>query len=138
MVFPLGRGTFTGVMLGSVFCTLGQVPCNEMGAKRLKFSSRRYPIPSQPPTLSTVSGLAEPSVPKTSLLDRMIHAIGIKRLSDEEYLAQMREKRAAYLQRLEKLETQPRGRRVLIKFVYVFPVYLGGDIRVSCYSVDIC
>jgi hypothetical protein len=90
-------------MFGSVFCTLGQLLYNEMGVQRLKFISRRYPIPSHPPTPPTVSGLAEPSVP---LLDRMIHAIGITRLSDKEYLAQMREKRAAYLQRIEKLEAQ--------------------------------
>src|SRR6266852_1145126 len=108
MVFPLGgtRGTFAGMVFGSVFCTLGQVLYNEMGVQRLKFISRRYAIPSQPPTPSTISGLAEPSVPKKPLLDRMIHAIGINRLSDEEYLAQMREKRTACLRRIEKLEAQ--------------------------------
>ena len=93
-------------MFGSVFCTLGQVLYNELGVQRLKFISRRYTIPSQPPTPSTVSGLAEPSMPKKPLLDRMIHVIGINKLSDEEYLAQMREKRAAYLQRIGKLEAQ--------------------------------
>jgi hypothetical protein len=106
MVFPLGgtRGTITGMMFGSVFCTLGQVLYNEMGVQRLKFISRRYPISSQPPTPSTVFGLGEPS--KKPLLDRMIYAIGITRLSDEEYLAQMTEKRAACLRRIEKLEAQ--------------------------------
>lgn len=93
-------------MFGSVFCTLGQVLYNELGVQRLKFISRRYTIPSQPPTPSTVSGLAEPSMRKKPLLDRMIHVIGINKLSDEEYLAQMREKRAAYLQRIGKLEAQ--------------------------------
>ena len=93
-------------MFGSVFCTFGQVLYNEMGVQRLKFISRRYPIPSQSPTPSNVSEFAEPSVPKKPLLDRMIHAIGINRLSDEEYLAQMREKRAAYLRMIEKLEAQ--------------------------------
>jgi hypothetical protein len=36
----------------------------------------------------------------------MIHAIGIYKRSDEEYLAQMREKRVTYLRRIEKLEVQ--------------------------------
>jgi hypothetical protein len=94
------------MMFGSVFCTLGQVLYNEMGVQRIKFISRRYHTPSQSPTPSTVSELTEPSVPKKTLLDRMIHAIGINRLSDEEYLAQMKEKRAAYLRRIEKLEVQ--------------------------------
>lgn len=108
MVFPSGgtRGTFTGMVFGSVFCTLGQVLYNEMGVQRLKFISRRYPIPSQQPTPSTVSGLAEPPVPKKPLLDRIIRGIGINRLSDEEYLAQMREKRAVCLRRIEELEAQ--------------------------------
>ena len=107
MVFPLGgtRGTFTGMVFGSVFCTLGQALYNEMGVQRLKFISRRYHTPSQPPTPSTVSEAAD-SAPKKPLLDRVIHVMGINRLSDEEYLAQMRERRAAYLLRIEKLEAQ--------------------------------
>lgn len=94
------------MVFGTVFCTLGQALYNEMGVQRLKFISRRYFIPTQPPTSSTISELAEPSVPTKPLLDRMIHGIGINRLSDEEYLAQMREKRAACLRRIEQLEAQ--------------------------------
>ena len=92
------RGTLTGMMFGSVFCTLGQMLYNEIGVQRIKFISRRYPIPPQLPT--------PPPVPKKSLLDRMVHAIGVNKLSDEEYLAKMREDRAAYLRRIAKLETQ--------------------------------
>jgi hypothetical protein len=107
MVFSLGgiRGTFTGMMFGSLFCTLGQVLYNEIGVQRIKFISRRYPIPSHPPA-PTVSGTADPPMPKQPLLDRVIHAIGINRLSDEEYLTQMREERAAYLRRIAGLEAQ--------------------------------
>jgi BMFP domain-containing protein YqiC len=36
----------------------------------------------------------------------MINAIGLNKLSDEEYLAQVREKRAAYLQRIAELEAR--------------------------------
>jgi hypothetical protein len=89
-------------MFGSVFCTLGQVLFyNEIGVQRIKFISRR----SRPPT-PTVPELAEPCIPKQPLLDRIIHAIGINRLSDEEYLTQMREERAAHLRRIAKLEAQ--------------------------------
>jgi hypothetical protein len=92
-------------MFGSVFCTLGQVLYNEFGVQRIKFVSRRHPIPSQPPT-PIDPDLSEPPAPKRPLFDRMIHAIGLKRLSDEEYLAQMREKRAAYLRRIASLEAE--------------------------------
>jgi len=90
-------------MFGSVFCTLGQVLYNEFGVQRIKFVSRRYPIPSQPPT-PIDPDLSESPPSKQPLLDRMILAIGLKRLSDEEYLAQMREERAAYLRRIASLE----------------------------------
>jgi BMFP domain-containing protein YqiC len=36
----------------------------------------------------------------------MVSAIGFNRLSDEEYLAQLREERAAYLRRIAELEAQ--------------------------------
>jgi hypothetical protein len=93
------------MVFGSVFCTLGQVLYNEIGVQRLKFISRRYLIPSQPPTPS-VSVPAEPPMPKQPLLERVIFAIGMNRLSDEEYITQLREERAAYLRRIAKLEAQ--------------------------------
>ncbi|KAI0005989.1 hypothetical protein BJV74DRAFT_801332 [Russula compacta] len=93
-------GTSVGMMFGSVFCTLGQVLYNEFGVQRIKYISRRYRIPSQPPTP------IEPTVPRQPLLDRMIHAIGFNKLSDEEYLAQIKEERAAHLRRIAKLEAQ--------------------------------
>jgi len=99
------RGAFTGMVFGSVFCTLGQVLYNELGVQRIKFISRRYAIPSQPLT-PVVAPLPEPPVPKQPLFDRMIHAFGLKRLSDEDYLAKMKEERAAYLRRIAKLEAQ--------------------------------
>ncbi|KAI0256652.1 hypothetical protein BJV78DRAFT_1117210, partial [Lactifluus subvellereus] len=91
------RGTFTGMMFGSVFCTIGQLLYNEFHVQRIRFISRRYPAPSSRPP---------PPTRKKPLFDRLIHAAGLKRLSDEEYLTQMREKRAAYLQRIAELEAQ--------------------------------
>ena len=92
-------------MFGSVFCTFGQALYNEFGVQRIKFISRRYHIPSQSPTPMALEP-SEPPAPKRPLLDRMINAIGLNRLSDEEYLAQMREERAVYLRRIAELEAQ--------------------------------
>jgi hypothetical protein len=86
-------------MFGSVFCTLGQLIFNEFGVQRIKYISRMHLIPSPSPTPIA----SEPSKP---LFDRMIHAIGLNRLSDEEYLARLREKRATYLRRIANLEAQ--------------------------------
>jgi len=92
-------------MFGSIFCTLGQALYNEFGVQRIKFISRRYPIPSQPSTPIALEP-SEPPAPKRPLLERMISAIGLNKLSDEEYLAQMREERAVYLRRIAELEAQ--------------------------------
>lgn len=93
-------------MFGSVFCAVGQLLYNELGVQRVKFVSRtssaaspRLPLPSAPE-------ITELPVPKEPLFERMIHAIGLKRVSDEEYLAQMREERATYLQRIAELEAK--------------------------------
>jgi hypothetical protein len=99
------RGTFTGLMFGSVFCTLGQLLYNEFGVQRIKYISRRHLIPS-PSSMPIASEPSNPPSPKRPLFDRMIHAIGFNRLSDEEYLAQLREKRAAILRRIANLEAQ--------------------------------
>jgi hypothetical protein len=100
------HGTLPGMIFGSAFCTLGQFLYNEFGVQRLKFISRRYPVPSSRPPPSTVSELSEPPAPKKPAFDRLIHAIGLKKLSDEEYLAQMREERATYIRRIAELEAQ--------------------------------
>jgi hypothetical protein len=92
------------LIFGSVFCALGQLLYNEFGVQRLKFISRRYTISQHP--VPTVSEPVEPPIPKQPLFDRMIHAVGFNKLSDEEYLVQMKEKRATYLRRIAKLEAQ--------------------------------
>jgi hypothetical protein len=94
------------MMFGSVFCTIGQLLYNEFHVQRIRFISRRYLAPSSRSPPPTVPVLSEPPEPKEPLFDRLIRAVGLKRLTDEEYLAQMREERAAYLQRITELEAQ--------------------------------
>jgi hypothetical protein len=93
------------LIFGSVFCTLGQLLYNEIGVQRIKFISRRYHI-SSPPQTPVALEPSEAPAPQKPLFDRMIHVIGLNRLSDEEYLAQLREERAAYLRRIAHLEAR--------------------------------
>ncbi|KAI9446499.1 hypothetical protein H4582DRAFT_569999 [Lactarius indigo] len=99
------RGALPGMIFGSVFCAVGQLLYNELGVQRVKFVSRTSPTASPRPPLPSPSSVTELPVLKEPLFDRMIHAIGLKRVSDEEYLAQMRAERTAYLQRIAELET---------------------------------
>jgi hypothetical protein len=93
-------------MFGSLFCAVGQLLYNELGVQRVKFVSRASPAASTRLPLPIDTGIHELSVPKEPLFDRMVHAIGLKRVSDEEYLAQMKEERARHLRRIAELEAK--------------------------------
>ena len=101
------RGALTGTIFGSVFCAVGQLLYNELSVQRVKFVvSRTSPAASPRLPLPSASEVTEPSVPKEPLFDRIILAIGFKKVSDEQYLAKMREERAAYLQKIAELEAK--------------------------------
>lgn len=93
-------------MFGSVSCAVGQLLYNELRVQRVKYVSRSSPAASRRPPLPISSGITELPVPEKPLFDRMIHAIGLKRVSDEQYLAQLREQRAAHLRRIAELEAK--------------------------------
>ena len=99
-------GALTGMMFGSVFCAVGQLLYNELGVQRVKYVSRTGPAASLRPPSPISSEVTELPVPKETFFDRMIHAIGLKRISDEQYLAQLREQRAAYLRKIAELEAK--------------------------------
>jgi hypothetical protein len=94
------------MMFGSVFCAVGQLLYNELGVQRVKYVSRSSPTASPRPPLPISSGITELPVPKEPFFDRMIHTIGLKRVSDEQYLDQLREQRAAYLRKIAELEAK--------------------------------
>jgi hypothetical protein len=94
------------MVFGSVFCAVGQLLYNELGVQRVKYVSRTSPAASPRRPLPSTSEITELRVPKEPLFDRMVQAIGFKKLADEEYLAQMREKRATHLQRIAELEAE--------------------------------
>ncbi|KAH9043282.1 hypothetical protein EDB85DRAFT_1855748, partial [Lactarius pseudohatsudake] len=100
------RGALSGMMFGSAFCAVGQLLYNELGVQRVKYVSRTSLAASPRPPLPSASRITEPLAPKEPLFDRMIHAIGLKKVSDEEYLAQMRAQRATSLQRIAELEAK--------------------------------
>ncbi|KAI0273584.1 hypothetical protein BC834DRAFT_966089 [Gloeopeniophorella convolvens] len=99
------RGAAGGILAGSIICTLGQVLYNEIGVQRIKYVSRGLSAaPSLPPLTAPV--LVNPPEPEKPLFDRMINAIGLTKLSDDEYLAQMKKQRAACLRRIAELEAE--------------------------------
>ena len=93
-------------MFGSLFCAGGQLLYNELGVQRVKFVSRTSPAASTRLPLPIDTGNHELSVPKKPLFDRMVRAIGLKKVSDEEYLAQIKGERATHLRRIAELEAK--------------------------------
>ncbi|ETW85974.1 hypothetical protein HETIRDRAFT_100471 [Heterobasidion irregulare TC 32-1] len=102
------RGGLSGLAMGAVGCTLLQYSANELGIQRVKFVSRRLGIatPGQQPV-----GSSEPTRP---LGQRIAGLLGFKSLSDEQFIAQMKQDRDTYMKRiaeLEKLQEEEKGRR---------------------------
>lgn len=100
------HGALTGMVFGSVFCAVGQLLYNELGVQRVKFVSRTSLVASLRRPLPSAPAITELPVSKEPLFDRMIHAIGFKKVSDEQYLAQMKKERATHLQRITELEAK--------------------------------
>lgn len=71
-------------------------------------------IPRNPtPSLPHESSPTHPSPPShsSSLSERILGLIGVKKMSDEEYLERLKKRRDGYLERIEEIEKQERQRR---------------------------
>lgn len=71
-------------------------------------------IPRNPtPSLPHESSPTHPAPPSdsSSLSERILGLIGVKKMSDEEYLERLKKRRDGYLERIEEIEKQERQRR---------------------------
>ncbi|KAI0062312.1 hypothetical protein BV25DRAFT_669548 [Artomyces pyxidatus] len=105
------RGALRGLTIGACSCALIQLLCNEVEIQRVKYVSRSLQAASRPTQNSAPS--AEPPKPTRSFGDRIMALFGLTRLTDEDYLAKLKQDRDKYLQRiaeLEKLEVEQEKR----------------------------
>jgi hypothetical protein len=90
-----------GALTAGAICTLLQLAYNELGILRLKYVSR-YPSPVQPlhhpPPVAVV--------PQKHTLERILITLGMRSLSDEEYLRKLKTTRDIHLKRIEELELE--------------------------------
>ncbi|KAF9063814.1 hypothetical protein BDP27DRAFT_1426470 [Rhodocollybia butyracea] len=91
-----------GAVSGGVLCTLLQYMFNESRILRLEYLVHQKNNPEPKP--STTSNTPQNEAPKWA--ERLLQAIGIKSLSDAEYLASLKKQRETHLKRIAELEDE--------------------------------
>ena len=105
------RAVIPGAITVGVVATLLQLGCNEFAVQRLKLIARQrlsgdgsIPADPQPGPTSRYSELSEHK--STSLKTRVLSLLGIRKLSEDEYLQRLKIQRDHYLLQIAKLEQQ--------------------------------
>lgn len=97
-----------GAVTAGVICVLLQYAVNEADIARLRYiSQQRHESTSQPPSLQHTL-VPEPS---PTLMERIIHAVGIRKMTEDEYLERMKKTRDHHLHRIAELERQLEAER---------------------------
>ena len=93
------KGALTVGLLGSCL----QLGINEFHVTRMKYIVSTM-SQNQKPTPSSSTPISTPEEKSALLWERVLSLIGLKQLSDEEYIAQLQRQRAAALARIAELE----------------------------------
>lgn len=93
------RAIVPGALSIGAVCTLLQLAYNEAGIIRLQYISGL----NRSRTLPTPTTLSAPSL---SMSDRFLALLGLKPVTDEEYIAKVKTTRDGYLKRIAELEQQ--------------------------------
>ncbi|KAF9558001.1 hypothetical protein CPC08DRAFT_667974 [Agrocybe pediades] len=91
-----GQGVIPGMLVAGTACTILQYGYNEMSIARLKYLSKQREDISLP--------TVEQTGPSKPWSERLLALVGVRVLSDEEYLEKMKKKRDAYLLQIADLE----------------------------------
>lgn len=108
-------GIITGATTGAAFCTALQLCYNEFVVTKVKYAIRNLERTAQSVAVTPpddTSDTSDPSSPTPELIPgRVLRIFGIKKISDEEYLAQLKDKRERHLARIRELEKRNDERR---------------------------
>lgn len=97
------KAVVPGAATAAIACTLLQCVYNELGIARLKYVSR---MGNDAQALSRTPTPPEPLEPPKPAMQRILVALGLHEVSDDEYLAKMKRTRDIYMKRLAVLEQQ--------------------------------
>ncbi|KAF8969645.1 hypothetical protein BDZ97DRAFT_2072267 [Flammula alnicola] len=111
------RAALPGMLTGAVACTLLQYGYNQLNLLRLRYISKvkgEDRTTGDVPVLRTGSdGTTQAGERPVSFLEAVLKTIGMKPISDEEYLAKLKKTREVYLTRIAELEGQAEEERIL-------------------------
>ncbi|KDR73651.1 hypothetical protein GALMADRAFT_251427 [Galerina marginata CBS 339.88] len=113
------RAILPGMVMTGVACSFLQYGYNELSIMRLRYIAKlneedraAVTVPSSKPR-TAIPDRSEPSTTSPSAVQLFLSMIGVRPLSDEEYLAKMKRTRNAYLKRIAELELQKEEEKVL-------------------------
>jgi len=102
------KGAVPGMNTGMIACSLIQLLYNEAGVARVKYvmktmqASRDTPLP---PAVQEIPNASHSDSPRPAF-ERILSMLGFHRMSNEEYLERLKEKRDGYLRRIAELEQE--------------------------------
>ena len=100
-----------GAVTAAVVCVLLQYTVNEADIARLKYiSQQRLESTSQPPADPPLEHTLAHE-PSPTLIQRIIQAVGIRKMSEDEYIERMKKTRDHHLHRIAELERQLEAER---------------------------
>ncbi|KAJ3531098.1 hypothetical protein NM688_g7621 [Phlebia brevispora] len=94
-------GVVRGTIAATVVCSLLQLSYNELRIWRVRYVHQQSTLPLP----------VTPAEPPRPLWERTLGLFGMRKMSDEEYLAKMREKREQALQKIAELEAEEARQR---------------------------
>ena len=89
-----------GATTTGLICAALQLAANEAHIQHVKFVSRRSE------ETESVQITSQPAEPKRPFSERIFDALGMSRVSDEDYLKLLKHKREGYLRRIAVLEAE--------------------------------
>ena len=92
------RAIIPGSLSIGAICTLLQLAFNELSITRLKYLSNSSKTVALPETLTGPSS--------KSMSEHILAFLGMEKVTDEEYLEKMKQKREGYLKQIAELEQQ--------------------------------
>lgn len=106
------KAVLPGAITVGVIATLLQLGYNEIGVQRLKYISRQHTAEPEPRSVVVASTPATyQEAPETTLIEdprswkaRILSLMGVRKMSEEEYLKRLKLQREHHLVRIKELE----------------------------------
>jgi len=97
-----------GITTGALACAFLQMAYNEIGVARVKYISQslKDSMPTSRRDLHPYTFDHQPTELPQSILERVMTFLGLRKLSDEEYIKTLKKSRDGYMKQIRRLERE--------------------------------